>query len=246
MPEESWLPLAEVARRSNMPETTARRYARLFPEALPSKRQGRTVLYAPASGALLVRIGQLFAEGRNAKQVKDALLAEDQCIDVQAVGRRSALASQANQTGQTDQTGPANTSPAPAKNPVNSASGPRTDLSRHRLAEFLRHLVDQKQAIASLREDFSLVRRELAEERARRQALEAENRKFKKALLVLIRQRRKALATGQAGQGRGLDRKADSEDLRAKLGVLEKELVRLRKDGREMEKYLLEKIGQGG
>lgn len=243
MPEESWLPLAEVARRSNMPETTARRYARLFPEALPSKRQGRTVLYAPASGALLVRIGQLFAEGRNAKQVKDALLAEDQCIDVQAVGRRSALASQASQT---DQTGPANTSPAPAKNPVNSASGPRTDLSRHRLAEFLRHLVDQKQAIASLREDFSLVRRELAEERARRQALEAENRKFKKALLVLIRQRRKALATGQAGQGRGLDRKADSEDLRAKLGVLEKELVRLRKDGREMEKYLLEKIGQGG
>lgn len=220
MAEEIWLPLAEVARRSNVPETTARRYARLFPDALPHRRDGRTLLYAPEAGAVLTRIGQLFSEGLSASQVSKALRAESQCIDVEAAGGRSNPAGrQALAAGQLPR--------------------PRED-GRHRLAEFLRHVVDQKQAIATLREDFSQVRRELAEERARRGALEEENRKIKKALILLMRQRR-AAAGGQAAQPQ-----AGGGDLRAKLGVLEQELVRLRKDRREFEKYILEKIGKQG
>lgn len=217
MAEETWLPLAEVARRSNIPETTARRYAKLFPDALPHKRDGRTLLYPPGAGAVLMRIGQLFSEGRSAGQVEEALRAERMCIDVPAAG---------------------GTSDRPGSAPVQGR--PRSDEGRNRLAAFLRHIVDQKQAIATLRDDFSQVRRELHEERARRESLEAENRKIKKALALLLRQRRTALTepglTGDHGSG---------DDLRAKIGVLEQELVRLRKDRRELEKYLLEKIGKG-
>ncbi len=220
MAEENWLPLAEVARRSNVPETTARRYARLFSDVLPHKRDGRTLLYAPEAGAILTRIGRLFSDGLSASQVSKALHAESQCIDVEAADGRS----------------------SPVDRPALAGSHPprpRED-GRHRLAEFLRHVVDQKQAISTLREDFSQVRRELAEERARRGVLEEENRKIKKALILLMRQRRAAAG----GQGQAAQPQAGGNDLRVKLGVLEQELVRLRKDRREFEKYLLEKIGR--
>lgn len=214
MAEENWLPLAELARRSDIPETSARRYARLFPDALPHRREGRALLYAPQTGAILVRIGQLFAEGRTAGQVREALRTEFQCIEVNAMRDRA------------DNPAPADRRPSLQGEDI-----------RSRLAEFLRHVVDQKRAITSLRDDFGQVRRELVEERARRQALESENRKIKKALLVLMRQRKAAIESGPAQGG--------DQDLRAKLGVLEQELVRLRKDRRELERYLLEKIGKG-
>ncbi len=215
MAEENWLPLAELARRSDIPETSARRYARLFMDALPHRREGRAVLYAPQAGTVLVRIGHLFAEGHTASQVREALRAEFQCIEVNAMRDRA-------------------DSPAPADRRP-SLQG--EDL-RSRLAEFLRHVVDQKRAITSLRDDFGQVRRELVEERARRQALEDENRKIKKILLALMRQRKAAIPAEP--------RREETQDLRDKLGVLEQELVRLRKDRRELERYLLEKIGKGG
>lgn len=46
--------------------------------------------------------------------------------------------------------------------------------------------------------------------------------------------------TGMAGEVEALRER--NKALEAKLGVLESELMRLRKDGRELEKYLLEKI----
>jgi predicted RNase H-like nuclease (RuvC/YqgF family) len=54
-----------------------------------------------------------------------------------------------------------------------------------------------------------------------------------------LREMREALE----GQGEDVGTlKAENMDLKAKLGVMEAELVRLRKDRRELEKFLLDKI----
>jgi chorismate mutase len=205
---ENWLPLAEVARQSSIAESTARRYARLFAEYLPHGRDGRTVLYAPESIAILKHIGRLFSEGRTSNQVREVLRRDTGLIDVQAE----------------------------RPDPGTRNNGAAVEESRQRMAAFLRLVVDQKKELAALRLDVSRIGAELTRERERRQNLESQVAKLRKAAVLLIRN---ALRIPEV-------QAPVSDEVAAKLGVLEQELVRLRKDRRELEKYLLEKIAEQG
>jgi len=72
-------------------------------------------------------------------------------------------------------------------------------------------------------------------------------REMARVLTGFLREQPVPGAALAAGEGAGMAGEVEAlrernKALEAKLGVLESELMRLRKDGRELEKYLLEKI----
>lgn len=204
---ENWLPLAEVARRGNIPESTARRYARLFDEFLPHTRDGRTVLYAPECGTTLQHIGQMFADGRTAAQVQESLRRDAATIEVEVQAK-----------------------------PVGPAPRPAEEV-RSNLAGFLRQVVDQKQEMAVLRGDVSLLLAELHQERRRRRLLETRNHKLARAMLLLAA-RLKEQVEASADQPLG----GETEELLARLAVLEATVRRL-EAGAGPDGFLLARVG---
>ena len=196
---EHWLPLAEVARRSNIPESTARRYARLFGTFLPFARDGRTVLFDPRCGDVLRRISELFGEGRTAQQVQDVLRRESSIIEV-------------------EQDGVTATGHSPILSDGPSGAILPGDSTGSKFTGFLEQMLDQKQELAALRHDVSSLARDLVVERERLAALEAQNQSFRRVLVALLRQHR-------TGQGQGVGNPI--EDLCAKVRTLEEEMCRL-------------------
>ncbi|MDD4650276.1 MAG: hypothetical protein PHO79_09730, partial [Desulfoplanes sp.] len=64
-----WLSLTAFARRLQIPEPTARRYAKFFPDYLPHRKIGRMNLYAPETGDILTRISDLYAQGHKKEEI---------------------------------------------------------------------------------------------------------------------------------------------------------------------------------
>ncbi|GBF33547.1 hypothetical protein DCCM_2649 [Desulfocucumis palustris] len=75
MPER-WLSLNETARLAGLPEFTARRYANLFDDYLPSQIFGRQKKYLPEAVQILTRIESLYQEGFDTGEICDALSRE--------------------------------------------------------------------------------------------------------------------------------------------------------------------------
>ena len=75
MPEQ-WLSLSETARLAGLPELTARRYANIFDDYLPSRNFGRCKKYMPNAAQILIRIENLYREGCDTSQISETLSRE--------------------------------------------------------------------------------------------------------------------------------------------------------------------------
>lgn len=207
-----WLSVAEIARLTRIPAPTARRYAALFREFLPHRKAGRVTRYAPEAARVFERISGLYHEGRVTTEIEEVLRREF------------------SRTIDLDAAGPGE-----AHLP---ASEPTPDLL-DQFSSSLQVIADQKAVIEALREDV---------------------RKLKAGFVLLARGQRRLKALPAAG-GDDLSRTAaalarkdseleelalglsfDTSDLKIKLQTLEQELVRLRKDRREMERHFLDKL----
>ncbi|MBG0790597.1 MAG: helix-turn-helix domain-containing protein [Desulfovibrionaceae bacterium] len=216
----NWLSVAEIAKLTRIPAPTARRYASLFKDFLGGRKMGRVTRYPEESVVVFERISTLYADGCVTAEIDDRLRTEfPRTIDVE---HRVAT-------------------PAP------QAEG-YADLAHtfngviEKVAACMAVMADQKSIIDSQQDDI---------------------RKLKTAFVLLARsqKRLKQLPAGTDAlpgeileQTRALEQKDaeieemalklsfDTSDIKAKLQILESELVRLRKDRRDMEKYLQDKI----
>jgi len=78
---ENWMLLGELAKNSNISDSTARRYANIFSEYIQSKSFGRITKYPPDSAAVFCRVAELYQEGRNTIEILEILPGEFSRID---------------------------------------------------------------------------------------------------------------------------------------------------------------------
>jgi len=171
---EEWMALPKIARKLDMPESSARRYAAALEQLIPQRKAGRLVLlHAPTAEIVLPKAAELFAAGLRLQQVRDRLQSELPRADVAMVEDATTQ-------------------------PVQLEAMP----------------VELMRAVNAIREDMTV----MASTLERTQADLRDERKARERL------------------------SEENEGLHQKMAVLEQELVRLRKDRRELEKYLLDKI----
>lgn len=70
---EEWLTIVEIAKRLDLAENTARRYANLFGEYLRSRKFGRATKYHPDALNVLSTISQLYKDGMSTEEVRERL-----------------------------------------------------------------------------------------------------------------------------------------------------------------------------
>jgi hypothetical protein len=221
----NWLSVAEIAKRTRIPAPTARRYASLFKDFLGGRKMGRVTRYPQECIAVFERISRMYADGRVTAEIEDALRTEfPRTHDVEC-----------------------RTGPTPVPQPlVQTEVYPELAASFNgvmgKVASCMEIIADQKSIIDHQQEDIQ---------------------KLKTAFVLLARSQKKmkelpsgldAIPEELIRQTRALEQKDaeieelalklsfDTSDIKAKLQILESELVRLRKDRRDMEKYLQEKI----
>lgn len=217
----NWLSVAEIAKRTRIPAPTARRYAALFKDFLGGRKVGRVTKYPEESAVIFERISRLYGDGLVTNEIDDRLRSEfPRTIEVEHT--------------------PANSGRGPADGFADLASTFNDVLSR--VTSCMEVIADQKSVIERQQDDIH---------------------KLKTAFVLLARSQKriKQLPAGQAAlpkglleQTRALEEKDaeieemalkltfDTSDIKAKLQILESELVRLRKDRRDMERYLQDKI----
>lgn len=222
-----WLSVADIAKTTRIPAPTARRYASLFREYLPSKRVGRVTKYSQDAVAIFERIAQQYAQGHVTSEIEEMLKHEyARTIDVDAGPAASAASS-----------GSAAPDPAMTREWAESFSR-----LMEKFSSCLEIIANQKALIEDQRDDIQ---------------------KLKTAFILLARSQKKLRLTPAAipalppeaeDRWKNLEAKDkeleemtlslsfDNSDMKVKLQILESELIRLRKDRREMEKYLQEKI----
>jgi len=217
----NWLSVAEIAKLTRIPAPTARRYAALFKDFLGGRKIGRVTKYPDESVVIFERISRLYGEGRVTAEIDDALRVEfPRTIDVN----------------------PAN--PAPAV-----SSDGFADLAETfngvigKVAACMEVIADQKSVIDRQQDDIQKLKTAfvlLARSQKRMKELPAAACDIMPDDILLQTQ---ALEEKDAEiEEMALKLTFDTSDLKAKLQILESELVRLRKDRRDMEKHLQEKI----
>lgn len=216
----NWLSVAEIAKLTRIPAPTARRYASLFKDFLGGRKMGRVTKYPEESVVVFERISRLYSDGHVTSEIDDILRTEfPRTIDVE---HRAAP------------TAPATEGFADLASTFNGVI--------EKVAASMEVIANQKAVIDSQQEDI---------------------RKLKTAFVLLARSQKRmkqlpagieALPSEIFEQTQALEQKDaeieemalkltfDTSDIKAKLQILESELVRLRKDRREMEKYLQDKI----
>lgn len=222
----NWYSVAEISRITRIPAPTARRYASLFKDFLPSRKVGRVTKYPEDAVAVFERIMNLYNDGHVTAEIEDILRREMQrTIDVDPLD--STEQSHAQPAAQAD------------AHFVPRRFGELMD----KLGDCLDVIADQKTLIESQAEDIRKLKTAfvlLARSQKRMKALPVESlENFTKQ----VDDRTRALAA----KDNELEAMCNSlsgehQDVRDKLEVLESELVRLRKDRREMENYLQDKI----
>ncbi|KAB1440841.1 hypothetical protein [Pseudodesulfovibrio senegalensis] len=214
------LTVADIAKQTRIPAPTARRYASLFKDFLDGRKVGRVTRYPESSVVVFERISALYAEGRVTNEIEEILHSEmSRTIDVDHV----APVAQADMTSE--------------------LAGVFKGMMG-KVADCMEVIADQKSMIERQNEDIQ---------------------RLKTAFVMLARSQKKlkelpqssgvgAVAEELVSKTRELEQKDveleemalglsfDTSDIKVKLQILENELVRLRKDRREMEKYLQDKI----
>ncbi|WWX23101.1 hypothetical protein V8V93_02600 [Pseudodesulfovibrio methanolicus] len=213
--------MAEIAKRTRIPAPTARRYAALFKDFLGGRKVGRVTKYPEESMVIFERISRLYGDGLVTSEIDDRLRSEfPRTIEVEHT--------------------PAAMAGSSPEGFADLASTFNDVLSR--VTSCMEVIADQKSVIERQQEDIH---------------------KLKTAFVLLARSQKriKQLPAGQTAlpeaimeQTRALEEKDaeieemalkltfDTSDIKAKLQILESELVRLRKDRRDMERYLQDKI----
>jgi len=218
----NWLSVAEIAKLTRIPAPTARRYAALFKEFLGGRKMGRITKYPEECVVVFEKVSRMYGEGKVTAEIEDALRGEfTRTIDVEHAGP-----------------------PAVGGEMFAELAGVFNGVMG-KVASCMEVIADQKSVIERQQEDIQ---------------------KLKTAFVLLARSQKKMKQLPPAAldflpeefiqQTRALEQKDaeieeialklsfDTSDIKAKLQILESELVRLRKDRREMEKFLQEKIAR--
>lgn len=216
----NWLSVAEIAKLTRIPAPTARRYASLFKDFLGGRRMGRVTKYPEESVVVFERISRLYSEGRVTAEIDDALRTEfPRTIDV-----------------------------SPSSTPAHASEG-FADLAETfngvigKVASCMEVIANQKATIDRQQDDIQKLKTAfvlLARSQKKMKALPAAEAEF---IPDEFLKQTEALQQKDAEiEEMALKLTFDTSDIKAKLQILESELVRLRKDRREMEKFLQEKI----
>lgn len=218
----NWLTVAEIAKKTRIPAPTARRYASLFKDFLGGRKFGRVTKYPEESSSIFLRISDLYTQGSVTHEIEEVLRAEvPRTIDVE------------QSTQAVSETG---------LGMGGELAGVFKGMMQ-KVTDCMEVIADQKTMIERQQEDIQ---------------------KLKTAFVMLARSQKKfrslpaasvgAVADDLVSKTKELEQKDteleemalglsfDTSDIKVKLQILENELVRLRKDRREMEKYLQDKI----
>lgn len=225
-PDERLLSVAEIARKLGVPESTVHYWKNRFAQHLPSAGSGRQKRFRPEAVEVFRVIAEMFSLGHSAQDVMETL------------GKRFPLT--ASMEGDSFASG----AEAPfAKNPRNAASEAALADTAVRMAAAIGKEMGQEIARSigeGLRQlSGQLPQAALAAGDAREALPPALDSEELSAIKTVVEN-----ACGRLDESAGEVARMASEnaELKAKLTVLEAELIRLRKDRREMEKYLLDKI----
>lgn len=213
------LSVADISKMTRIPAPTARRYASLFKDFLCGTKVGRVTRYPEESVQVFNRISQLYSEGRVTHEIEEILRSEmPRTIDVETTDQCSV--------------------PTPVSNAeLNKAFGDVLD----RVASCMEVIADQKKIIERQQDDVQKLKTAfvmLARSQKRIKALPA----APEPPTELVESYRKLEEKDQELEEMAMSLSLDASDIKVKLQTLESELVRLRKDRREMEKYLQDKI----
>ena len=219
-----WLSVADISKRTRIPAPTARRYASLFKEYLPSRKVGRVTKYSEEAVAIFEKISTHYADGHVTAEIEDVLKSEySRTIDLRPIVQE-----------------PQNGS-APAFLPAEMAQTLNDVLSKFgtclEIISSQKSMIDvQRQDIQRLKTAFVMLARSQKKLKALPQHsveavatdLEAKTHKLEQKDLEL-----EEMALGLS---------FDQSDLKAKMQILESELIRLRKDRRDLGQYFQDKI----
>lgn len=224
----NWLSVAEIAKQTRIPAPTARRYASLFKDFLGGNKIGRTTKYPESSVAVFNRISELYTEGRVTQEIEDILKSEvPRTIDVETVHEGSAKDAHATGFMSTMQE------------------------MIEKIASCMDVIADQKTLIEQQNEDIKKLKTAfvmLARSQKKLKALPQIDTPALAAEVVEeatkeLENRTSALEEKDVELEQiAMNLSFDTSDIKVKLQILESELVRLRKDRRDMEKYLQDKI----
>lgn len=220
----NWLTVAEVAKTTRIPAPTARRYAALFKEFLNGKKVGRVTKYPVESISIFQRISELYAEGRVTHEIEEMLRTEvPRTIEVEHSGNGGQGL------------------PYGGEGAMELAGVFKGMMQR--VADCMEVIADQKTLIESQQEDIQKLKTAfvlLARSQKKLKALpEPSAHAIPQELVIKTRELEQKDAELEE---MALGLSFDTSDIKVKLQILESELVRLRKDRREMEKYLQDKI----
>lgn len=82
--EGEYLTVAQIAQKTNIPETTVRRYLKLFETFFKSKTYGRTKKYQSDATEVISIIGQMYEDSKSTSEIRERLQSTVlQIIDVE-------------------------------------------------------------------------------------------------------------------------------------------------------------------
>lgn len=226
-PDERLLSVAEIARRLGVPESTVHYWKNRFAQHLPSLGSGRQKRFRAEAVEVFRTIAEMFSLGHSAQDVMDTL------------GKRFPL------TASVDGAHFAEGQDAPfSSRPARDATSTLGEAALADTAVRMAAAIGKEMGLEIARSIAEGLRQHLGGQAAldgsQAQALPpALNPEELTAIKAAVDE---SCGRLDAHAGEVTRMASENAELKAKLTVLESELIRLRKDRREMEKYLLDKI----
>lgn len=217
----NWLSVAEIAKITRIPAPTARRYASLFREFLPSRKVGRVTKYSEDAVRIFETISNFYQEGHVTGEIEDALK-QDFSRSIEMAPDPSTLPSLG----------------------INAEFAHTFKEVMEKFGQSLQIIADQKSMIERQREDIQKLKTAfvlLSRSQKRLRQLPAQGGGSIDTTLLEDRTAQLAKKDSELEE-MALNLSFDTSDIKAKLQILESELIRLRKDRREMEKFFQSKI----
>ncbi len=226
-PEVRLLSVAEIARRLGVPESTVHYWKNRFAQHLPSQGSGRQKRFRPEAVDVFRVIAEMFSLGHSTQDVMETL------------GKRFPLT--ASLEGDPQAAGPFNGTGAPfsSHHDTQDQQSPALADTALRMAAVMGQEMGQQIARSIAEGLRGLGGQPQLEGRPDVPALPALDAEQLDAIKSAVDQSCTRL---DAQSGEVARMAEENAELKTKLAVLETELVRLRQDRREMEKYLLDKI----
>ncbi|WP_419786207.1 hypothetical protein [Pseudodesulfovibrio sp.] len=216
----NWLSVAEIAKLTRIPAPTARRYASLFKDFLNGRKMGRITKYPEDCVVIFEKISRMYSDGKVTAEIEDALRREyTRTIEVEH---------------QAD-------APARGGEMFTELAGVFNGVMG-KVASCMEVIADQKSIIERQQDDIQKLKTAfvlLARSQKKMKQLPGESDIIPEEI---VRQTQALERKDAEIEEMALKLSFDTSDIKAKLQILESELVRLRKDRREMEKFLQDKI----